>query len=161
MSVNATFIMDTEPIAKYAKAVNHMIAGFRLDPEGKQVDFILKTPSDCVDEELNRVRYSDDEILHIYSEKEHTYFKRMNRRLLEAGLLKPYTGDPEQLDLTNMLDDAEVDNIAAMTNIKAFEKRINQITSTVSLKRILNKMSDLGRKASFLAIINQRLADLG
>lgn len=153
-SMNNQFVAVGEPIARYVKTVDHAITGWRLDPESKkQVEFILTTPTPEFD--------YDTAVLEFYTDKDLAFFKQKNRYLIEQGLVKEYTGEAEPVDTTNLLTDAEIQEIAATRTPTQMAKRLNELTSALTVKRVLAVAEEVGRPAKTLDQIRARVKELG
>lgn len=160
-SKNHQFIaFQDHVVARYVKVGLNSITGWRLDPydSRKRIDFFLSTPEKNFDFTTKMVTgfTYDDEVLELYSEEEHKAFQRYNRLAIESGIFKPYLGEAEKLDDTNLLDDTQIEEIAKIPNLKALEKRLRDLTSVVTLDRILEMMQELGRKDSFRHLVMTR-----
>lgn len=146
--------VGTEPIARYIKTVNHGITGFRLNPddEWRKVEFSLVT-------EGPNAPY-EDTVLELYTEKEHAFFRQANRYLFQAGLIQPYQGEATKVDTTNVLTSDEIYELASTRNIQQLSKRLADITSKVTMTRILEVAQEIGRPAKTLEFMKERLSQL-
>lgn len=152
-SMNNQFVAAGDPIKRFVKTVDHPITGWRIDPEtGKQVEFILSTPTENFD--------YDTAVLEFYSEKDWKYFQQKNKYLIAAGLVKEYTSAPEEVDTTNLLTDEEVYKIATTTQFHVMTKRLEELTSPQTVKRVLAVAEEVGRPAKTLAYIKARAEEL-
>lgn len=154
---------------RYIKTSLGILSGYRVNPEdhSQRLAFTLKTPEDHVvfvqDDDYVRadkrasVNY-DEEILEIYSEAEDRLFRRLNRQSIEDGLLVEYLDSDTEIDTTNELTDKDLQYIADTKNLLQFKKRIGEITSPVTLKRILDLLDD--RPKSFTTALELRMRDV-
>ena len=161
---NIYYNVDTVPVMRYRKTVAHSLSGWRIDPiTGKQVDFILTSaplPRDYKYEDLPKMTFKYEyDVVELYSDKEVNLFRRLNRTLFENGLLQEYEGEPEATDFSNMMSDADVIKIAVLPPIK-LQKRLTEITSDVTLHRILAMAQEIGRPAKVITTIEQRQKEL-
>lgn len=151
--MNNIFVAQGEPIKRFVKTVEHPITGWRLDPDtGKQVEFILSTPTADFD--------YDTAVLEFYSDKDFGFFKQRNRYLIQAGLVKEYVGEAEPVDTTNLLSDEEIYKIATISQPFTLTKRLNELTSPHTVKRILAVAEEVGRPAKTIAMIKARAEEL-
>ncbi len=143
-----------DPILRYALVPKHGITGWRLNPDdGKKLEFEL------VPHQEPPFDYERD-VIELYSDKEVKFFRQANRYLFSQGFLTEYLGEAEPVDVTNMLTDAEVLEIASTRNVNQLNSRIKDLTSLVSVQRILNAAQEIGRPAKTLELIRKRLEDL-
>lgn len=153
-SVNNIFLeVSDPPFAKYMKTVPSKLGGVRFDADGKQqVGFIIESnPSGFV---------YDDEVLEIYSSREDRAVRQYNKALFTKGLLKEYKQDQPPLDMSNMLSDEAVVEIASIRNLQHLTKRISEITSPFTLQRILTAANSIGRPAKTVEAIQTRLTQI-
>lgn len=162
MSYNHQFI-QFEPIKRFVKTVTHRVTGYRLDPSKteNQIDWLLSTPDSNFNFETKKVKGFDyeEEVLELYTAAEVKLFERLNRKLIEEGTLKVYTGDRDVVDLSNMLSDEEVDEVAGIRQTPAIKKRLQTITSIASLNRIKTAAEELNRPLSIIKAIDERIND--
>lgn len=154
MSVNNIFLIVVDPPYKrYVKTVPSSIGGIRLNSEGTNTtEFVLRSHPDGF--------VYDDEVLEIYTDREDRFLRQSNKTLFQKGYLKEYIGEQPQLDTSNMLTDSEIEEIASIRNVAVLQKRLNEITSILSMKRILDLATEIGRPAKTLQIIKKRHDDL-
>lgn len=150
-SQNNIFLVNAAtPVRKYVKTVPSRVGGVRFDADGKnQTGFIL-------DSDPNGFVY-DSEVLEIYTEREDRAVRQWNQKLFTNGLLKEYNAEQPQIDLSNMLSDEDVTAIAAMRNLPALQKRLQEITSSITAQRIYDSAVELGRPAKTIASIKERV----
>jgi len=164
-SVNHQYINHSDSVVeRYVKTVLHGISGYRYDPDtGKVTDFFLSTPESVFNfatRERNGDIVYDSEVLELYTDQEVKYFKRANKSLLERGLLKPYYATSIATDESNLLDDTQIEEIAAIVTPAQLKKRLATITSEVTLNRILDSMQALGRKESMRHLVKARIEEI-
>jgi hypothetical protein len=131
MSYNTAYpSVVAEPVARYVKTVATNLTGRRLDVEGK-------TPVEwCITSDNTQSEY-EDAVVELYSDAEHTFFKRINRVLFTEGWIKPFAGGEPVVNTANYMDDVEIEKIASMRRIADLEKALEPITSATTLARIL------------------------
>lgn len=144
----------TDPAYKYAKAIPSKLCGKRLDPITNEViDFILESAAD------GRFVYEND-VIELYNEREHRYFMQANRPFILNGLLKQYAGDALPIDLSNIMSDEDVERIASLRTLPAVKKALSEVSSSVTLDRILLMAKHIGRPQSVIALIEQRITEI-
>lgn len=150
-SVNNIFLVNAEsPVKRYVKTVPSKVGGIRFSSNGEnQVGFVLESePTGFV---------YDAEVLEIYTEREDRALRQLNKSLFTNGYLKEYALDAPPVDVSNMLTDDEIVEIASLRNIYTLEARINELTSPFTLRRILDEANNIGRPAKTVATIQKRL----
>jgi hypothetical protein len=157
---------EQDIVERWVKTVPHMVSGKRFNPysPSQTIDFVLKTATNNFNYDKASKSYTadtkvtfvyEDEVLELYSDNEARLFKRLNKGLIERGLLKPYVGVASEVDTSNTLSDDEIDTIASMVNLLAFKKRIGSITSMPTLDRLQSALIRLDRKASFVTALQE------
>jgi len=151
-SVNNIYLVNIEPpVKKYVKTIPSKVGGIRFDSRGEhEVGFILETS------DQTKFVY-DDEVLEVYTSREDRALRQLNRKLFEQGFLKEYLEEAPALDTTNMLTDAEIEEVARISNINSLKTRLLDFTSAVTVQRILKSAEEIGRPAKTLELIRQRL----
>ena len=158
-STNHQFLEFSDQVKKrYVKARIEPITGYRLNPRNgvnpnERIEFLLATPEPNLtittygDGEPTKVEQHtlsyEDEVLELYTDQEVKSFERMNRLLIENGLLIEYTLEAPEVDHANALSDAELTKIAKLKTIAAFRNRLEEITSTHTLNKLLEIMDDI------------------
>lgn len=155
-SMNHQFIQfNGEAVKRYTKTRLQPITGWRLNPENavnpnERIEFLLATPEDNLEftpygdgenTKIRQVKFSyEDEVLELYTEQEAKSFERMNRLLIQNGLLVEYSETMPAIDTTNILSDAEMQKLARMKTLLSFKARIAGITSVYTLEKLLEVM---------------------
>ncbi len=161
-SVNHQFLEFSDQVVKrYTKARLQPLTGWRLNPRNavnpnERLEFLLATPEDNVlftpyDQDGNgeptkvkQVKFTyEDEVLELYTEVEARSFERMNRLLIENGLLVEYNDTASAVNKVNTISDAELRKIAKLKMITAFKARVNELTSVYTLETLLEMMSTI------------------
>lgn len=156
-SINHQFIEFSDQVIKrYTKARLQPLTGWRLNPRNavnpnERLEFLLATPENNVefipygDGEPTKVKQTkfsyEDEVLEIYTEIEVRSFERMNRLLIENGLLVEYNDTASAVNTANTLSDVELRKIAKLKLITTFKTRINDLTSLYTLESLLGVMN--------------------
>lgn len=161
---NIYYTADGPPVMRYQKTVTHSLSGWRIDPQtGKQVDFILESAPLSTGykyEDLGKQLFNyEHDVVELYSEKEVQFFRKRNKPLFEKGLLQEYDGEPEAPDFANMMSDVEVTKIACLPAAKLTAK-LTEITSEITVHRILTTAEEIGRPAKIINQIRERLTTL-
>lgn len=152
-TANNIYVGASDPYKRFVKTVIHPITGWRIDPENnRQVEFILVSMHTEFD--------YDSEVLEIYTEKEYKFLQQKNRYLFESGLLKEFTGEADDVDMTNVLTDDEIFTLAGVRLPNDLKGRLRAITSVVTIKRVLSSAKEIGRPAKVIGIIEERLQQL-
>lgn len=172
MSKNHQFIQFGDKVVKrYVRTRNQAVTGYRLDPQRpeNQLDFLLMSPETDFEvqwkdgEEVKVIRIKFDygtEVLELYSETEAKLFPVWNRKLIENGLLREFSGTAPELDVSNILSDTEIRAIAAIKTTAALEKKVKTITSVDTLNLIYKEIELLDRPMSIAAIVKNRIQEL-
>ncbi len=177
MSVNHQFVEFSDQVKKrYVKAGLGGLSGWRLNPRdgvntNNRIDFLLVTPESSLEytpytedknTQIRQVGFSyEDEVLELYSEREVQAFQRMNRLLIENGLLVEYSAEAPEVRQNNAVTEAEMNRIARMKTAAHFNKRISEITSVQVLNSILRIMEELDDvKNGQLKAIRARINEL-
>ena len=146
---------ENPPVKRYVKTVPSKLGGVRFDTDGKNhVGFILETQN------VDTFVY-DDEVLEIYTAREDRALRQLNKSLFTNGYLKEYMQEAPDVDVHNMLTDDEILEIAKITNIQVLQKRIAELTSSLTVRRILTAANDVGRPIKTIAAIQARLDAIG
>jgi hypothetical protein len=155
MSMNNILLTATNPPThRYAKTIPSKLSGLRLDPVTfVAIPFVLHTPN-------ARDFVYDDAVIELYSDREHRHFLQVNRAFIKAGFLKEYHGEAEPEDLSNIISDEEVEQIASIRTVLAMKARLKDITSPVTVDRVLSMAKHIGRPASIITLIQQRLEEM-
>jgi len=151
-SVNNIYLVLTDPPThRYVKSIPSKIAGVRLDADGKnQVGFVLQSQTS------GEFSY-DDEVLEIYSDREDRFLRQVNKGLFKQGLLQPFKGELPDVDMSNVLSDEAIVEIASIRNLPQLQKRLQEITSPFTVKRVYDTAVQIGRPQKTIAAINERL----
>jgi len=154
-SINNIFLTAGDAVAKYRKTVDHSVSGWRLDPEkpGRiRTEFLLLNDTGKPD--------YDHDVIELYSKEELAYFRQANKYLIEGGLVEPYNGTRADTDERNLLTEDDVEAIAAIKQIPALRKRLEQLTSSVTVQRVYDAASLIGRPLSVMQLIQSRIDEL-
>lgn len=161
-SINHQFLeFNDQVIKRYTKARLQALTGYRLNPRNavnpnERIEFLLATPEDNVEytpydkdgngepTKVKQVKFSyEDEVLELYTEQEVRSFERMNKLLIENGLLIEYSDTQPAVNKVNTLSDVELRKIAKMKLLPAFTVRVNELTSKYTLESLLEVMDSI------------------
>lgn len=158
-SVNHQFMEFSDQVIKrYTKARLQPLTGWRLNPRNtvnpnERLEFLLATPEQNVEftaygegepTKAKQVIFTyEDEVLELYTEIEVRSFERMNRLLIENGLLVEYNDTASAVNTANTLSDAELRKIAKLKLISAFKLRVSDLTSVYTLESLMNIMETI------------------
>lgn len=155
MDGNNIFLTADDPVARYRKTIRSKIAGVRMHPDsGVQVGFVLES-----DDDPDTFDY-DREVLELYSDKEHKFFKQANRRLIEEGLLAPFNGTADDVKLNNLVSDEELEEVVSTSNQAELKARLTKYDSPITIERALTLAKEMGRPRRILSVIEARKSDL-
>jgi hypothetical protein len=172
MSKNNIFYdFEEEVYCRYKKAVPTMVSGKRRNPYKTEevIDFVLKTdPRDFNFDKIGKeasfrdqVTFNyDSEVLEVYSEKEDKFIRRANASFFERGMLVPYVEHRPEFVTPNDLSDTDVYEIASAKNIFQFKKALKDITSDVTLQRVLDAVKEKNRPVSFVNAVVERIEEV-
>lgn len=161
-SVNHQFMEFSDQVVKrYTKARLQPLTGWRLNPRNavnpnERIEFLLATPESNVqftpydqdgDSEPTKVKQIkftyEDEVLELYTANEVRSFERMNRLLVENGLLIEYSETQSPVNKVNTLSDVELRKIAKLKMLTTFKSRIVELTSIYTLETLLEVMDSI------------------
>lgn len=163
MSKDTIFVEYADKVfSRYKKTTVGAVAGIRLNPrDGTRMPFILMSDFKNFDPETNTLTFNyDTDVIEIYSEQEDRVFLALNRYLFQNGLIAPYDGTRDSVDMSNALSDAEISDIAGSKNLLNFKKRIKAIDSVTTLQRIKDTTERADRPISFIRAIEERIKEL-
>jgi hypothetical protein len=176
-SENHQYIEFSDQVLKrYVKTRLEPITGFRLNPRNsvnpnERISFLLATPEDNVQytpygdgnqTQLKQTAFTyEDEVLELYTETEVRAFERMNRLLIENGLLAEYSDTSPEVDKTNAISDAELRKIALTKTTALFQEKVSKITSVHILNALLDLMETLDNiNYTHIKLVRSRLNEL-
>jgi len=164
MSVNNIFEdLEDQVIARYAKVPLYMVGGQRLDPHDakKTIPWVLETEADNFQFSTKTKNFVyEDEVIEVYSKLDLSTFLRLNKGLIEQGLLKKYEGEKSSVNTSEMIPDVELMDIANIRANDKFVEEINQINSDLTLKRLKNIATDAGKSVKKISLIDARIEEL-
>jgi hypothetical protein len=162
MSTNNIYVgLDNTIHTKYAKVPLHMVGGVRLNPNDltQKVPWILQTSPLNYDPVTKKVNFVyEDEVIELYSKKEHDAFLRLNQKLLEQGLLKVFEESQESVNVENTIPDSELEKIASLRS--TFNDTVDKLTSVVTLERLKKIAINSGKSIKKIQYIDSRIEAL-
>jgi hypothetical protein len=164
MSLNNIFPeLEEKVYQRFSKVPTHMLAGTRPDPyeTRKLIPWILQTK----DENYNiktkqRVFSYEDEVIEFYSKYEADAFKRTNRKLFDAGVLKVYENSQEAVDESNTVADSDLVLISNVRSNEQFVEEIRKFTSVYTLERLKKIATDAGKSVKKIQLIEDHIEAL-
>lgn len=164
-SVNNIFPdLEDKIYSRYRKAAVCMIGGVRGDPyKGgyHRLEYVLKSKFDNFNPETGEVTFSySDDIIEIYSADEDKLFRQLNASAIKQGSLVPYAQAREEVDMSSALPDEEIAELAGAKNLLNFKKRVSEITSLITLRRLVTAVKNADRTYSFINVVETRIKEL-
>lgn len=167
MSTNHQFIeLQDHVYTRYVKTEIAALSGRRSNPHKiqEQIPFLLITPETKIhytstnQGDIEVLEFNgrdpildyDDEVLEIYSEKEDSIFRSLNRALFEKGLLVTYEQAKVAINMHNALTENEIEAFARIPQILKFKSKLKTITSGAPLNRIREHLIRLDRPMRFI-----------
>lgn len=149
---------------RYAKVPVNIVAGLRPDPTDPrvQIGWTLSTAESDYDlVSKKRVNFVyENEVIETYSESEDKVFRRLNKTLLDKGLLREYVGTNNHEISENFINDDEIVNLVEMKSIADFKKALKRFTSLTTLARIKERAEDSGVSVTKIRAIEARTEEL-
>lgn len=162
MSTNNIYVgLDNTIYKKYAKVPVHIVGGIRLNPNDltQKVPWILQTNPANYNPVTKQVTFEyEDEVLELYSKKEHDAFLRLNQKLLEQGLLKVFEEEQSVVNVENTIPDSELEKIASLRS--TFSETVDRITSVMTLERLKKIAINSGKSIKKIQYIDSRIEAL-
>lgn len=153
---------EDQIVERWKKTVIHAVAGTRLDPyhQESRISFLLMTRSDDFNIETRTLTFNyESEVIELYSPREALLFKRLNREIIERGLLVPYTETAPEVNQANALTDSDIESILQSKNPNQLKARIKNITAYPALQRVLAQTTPDHRQW-FIQILQERIQEL-
>lgn len=150
-------------VRRYAKVPVHMVSGNRIDPYDHKntVSWILATDPDNYDMVNKKLKFNyEDEVIELYSQYEADAFVRLNKRLIERGLLKVYTGSGESVDETNTMSDDQLVQILSIRSNDDFALEVTKLSSSFTLVRLKQLAVDLNKSVKRVQLLEDRIKQL-
>jgi len=163
--MNNKYFTNNKVVASYRSTVPYSFSGFRLDPDtGNKVTFILasKKIRSGLDNLGAAVIVSefdeDNQVIDLYSDDDHSYFLKANSYLLSKGLLAPYT--PASVNSVTVYSDEDIEDIASTRKYEDLTSKLAAVANRVTVQRILDCATTIGRPIRAIDIIKNRLNEL-
>lgn len=162
MSKNNIFIgLEPSIYKRYAKVPVHMVAGTRLNPHdlSQVIPWLLQTDVENYDIKNKKLTFVyEDEVIELYSKREYDSFIRLNKALLEGGLLKVYEDSASAVNEENTIPDSELEKIAGLRS--NFSEQVDKITSVMTLERLKKLAINSGKSIKKIQYIDSRIEAL-
>jgi hypothetical protein len=162
MTKNNIYPAKSEEVFKrYAKVPANIVAGLRMDPFDSrvQVGWTLSTNEDDFDF-VNKTRKNfvyENEVIELYSPHEDLMFRRLNKNLLDKGLLKEYTGIQIETSSNNFISDEQVAVVVEIKSLTDLKQELQKFNSVVTLTRIKDMAIATNKSVKKVQIIEARL----
>jgi len=149
-------------VSRYKRTCVNAVSGIRLHPNtNDRISFVLNSNWDDFDKLTETVKFRyDNDIIEIYSEQEDKVFRLINAYLFQNGYLAPYGGSKEVVSTANSLSDEALADIAGAKSITVFEEHVKELTSLVTLTRLLEAVKSADRPYSFINIVEKRIKEI-
>jgi hypothetical protein len=160
---NIYYELSDKVVKRYAKVPVHLVAGVRIDPYDTKntISWLLMTDASNYDEKTKqRTFVYEDEVIELYSQYEADAFVRLNKKLIERGLLKVYTGSGNSVDETNTMSDDELSQILSIRSNEDFASEVNKLSSSLTLIRLKQLAIDLGKSVKRVQVLEARIKQL-
>jgi len=145
---------EGEPVSRYIKPILGKVRVSIIDIyEEMPTDIILA--GDPTDPELDR----EDIMVTCWTQIEDDYFRKANKLLLDKGLIAPYSEEIEEEISVNEVTDAELEEALGKPYF-AVKALLDKFTSTVPVKRLLDKAVEMNRPVGTINAIKARLSEL-
>lgn len=147
-------LQTNQPIAVYKKTTVGKVGVIVFNPiTRKPEERILKgDPRDPT-------RNIENEIVKIFDEPSHLYFKSVNKNLIERGLIAPFTSELTGVDMGNAITDEEIDRILSEPNF-SLKARLAKFTSPVPVERLHIRALELNKGVKTIEQIKARISEL-
>jgi hypothetical protein len=111
--------------------------------------------------EGNPRRKDENSIVKLWSPKEDSFFKRVNRKHFSTGRLIPYRTEdiPSEVKTIEQSTDEELAKIVSLRYM-AFVAEINKINSIAVLFRMRGIAEEMDKSAKITAVIEKRISEL-
>lgn len=155
--------LSDKVIRRYAKVPLHMVSGSRIDPYDHKntVSWILATNTDNYNPSTKESTFNyEDEVIELYSQYEVDAFVRLNKRLIERGLLKVYTGSSGSVDETNTMSDDQLVQILSIRSNEDFASEVTKLSSSFTLVRLKQLAVDLNKSVKRVQLLENRIKQL-
>lgn len=145
--------------SRWKKTTVHAIAGTRIDPyhTDRRISFLLMSDEKNFNHTSRVLQFEyETDIVETYSERETRLFTSLNKEMIQAGKLIPYDESAPIVNQSNALTDDDIIRILLLTNRLSFRKRLNEINSSVTLRRIKSLLTS-DHKTWYTEEIDNRL----
>lgn len=147
-------LMATDnPVAIYKKGHLGKLNVRRLNSFTKEVEDVLLFSPPSGDME------ADTCFVELWSEEEHVFFKRANRKHLESGALIRFT-KPRNTEIkqsANNMTDKELEELVVAPFMK-LKKTVEQMTSEPAILRTIQKAEEADRPEKTMQFLRERLS---
>lgn len=145
-------LMQTgEPYKSYIKGILGrayitVLNPFNNEPEGK----ILSG---------NPAKQDEESIVDVWTEKEDVFFKRMNKRHFETGVLRSFVRKEKEVQPSpNDITDEEIYGL--FSRFLTLQSRVNKMTSVAPVFRVLTIAKELEKSEKIIKFLEGRISEL-
>lgn len=139
-----------KPYATFRKTILSLVYVTVLSPFNNQPEGLL----------LKGEKGSETSMVDVWSEMEYVYFKRMNKKHLETGVvIQVQREDVKEEKIIEQYSDKELEDVINMKYI-SFQKVLSDITSEAVLFRMLDLAKELEKSAKIIGVIEAKIAEL-
>lgn len=139
-----------KPHATFKKTILGQVYVTVLSPFSNQPEGLL----------LTGAKDSETSMVDVWSEMEYVFFKRLNKRHLERGILIQIEKQEAKVEkFIEQYSDEELINVINQKYI-AFQKVLSGITSEAVLFRMLDLAKELEKSAKIIGVIEAKIAEL-
>lgn len=159
MSVNTQFPeLSDSAVERWKKVSVHAITGIRLDPytEGRRMPFLLESKEKNFSADNRTLTFSyEDDVIELYSAREVTLFRALNKYLFEQGLIAPYESGQSIAHLDQVFTDSMLHEMLTLRKAE-FIAKLATIDSWVTIGRLLPLLRDTDPQWKREAIQNRQ-----
>lgn len=147
-------LQTNKPIAVYKKTTVGKVGVIVFNP-------ITRRPEERIlkGDPRDPTRNTELEIVKIFDEPSHLYFKTVNKNLLERGLIAPHTSGLAGVDMANAISDEEIDDILSQPYFTLMN-RLKEFTSPIPVERIHVRAIELNKSIKTIEKIKERISEL-
>lgn len=141
-------MQEGEPLARFRKTILGKVHVLALDPFlGEPTELLLEGDPN---------KGQPESFIELWSQKELSFFQRVNRKHFEAGRLVEMGKVPEAPVSPNQITDEEIDEILGKPFL-ALDKKLEKFTSTAPISRFLDRARELEKSEKVIKRITEAL----
>lgn len=110
----------------------------------------------------NPKKHDDTSIVDVWSEREDMFFKRMNVKVLKAGIIIPYERKPKSAPVEKTVEQSTDEELKTIINAKflKLQSELNHIESVVVLYRMLGLAEEMDKSEKITGAIQARISEV-